>query len=113
MLILNDVLFWAGEVLSVISAYRMCLSERKQGYKAVELHISPRAFRILLALAVLTAVAVRIYRFGLVPGGFNQDGAMAAVDGKALAEYGTDRFGMRLHVHLTAWGYGQMSALLS
>lgn len=113
MLILNDVLFWAGAILSVISAYRMCLSERKQGYKAVELHISPRAFRILLALAVLTAVAVRIYRFGLVPGGFNQDGAMAAVDGKALAEYGTDRFGMRLPVHLTAWGYGQMSALLS
>ena len=107
MLILNDVLFWAGAVLSVISAYRMCLSERKQGHEAGELHISPRAFRILLALAVLTAVAVRIYRFGLVPGGFNQDGAMAAVDGKALAEYGTDRFGMRLPVHLTAWGYGR------
>ena len=46
MLILNDVLFWAGAILSVISAYRMCLSERKQGYKAVELHISPRAFRM-------------------------------------------------------------------
>ncbi|MBP3623203.1 MAG: glycosyltransferase family 39 protein [Oscillospiraceae bacterium] len=38
---------------------------------------------------------------------------MAAVDAKALADYGTDRFGMRFPVHLTAWGYGQMSSLLS
>ena len=49
MLILNDVLFWAGAVLSVISAYRMCLSERKQGHEAGELHISPRADRPLMA----------------------------------------------------------------
>ena len=38
---------------------------------------------------------------------------MAAVDAKALADYGTDHYGMSLPVHLTAWGYGQMSALLS
>ncbi|MDO5444315.1 MAG: glycosyltransferase family 39 protein [Eubacteriales bacterium] len=43
----------------------------------------------------------------------NQDGAMAAVDAKALAQYGTDRLGMRYPVHLTAWSFGQMSALMS
>ena len=68
---------------------------------------------LLLFFIAVLAIAVRIYRFGIVPGGMNQDGAMAAVDAKAIAEYGTDRFGMRYPVHLTAWGFGQMSALMS
>lgn len=59
------------------------------------------------------AIAVRVWNFGAIPSGFNQDGAMAAVDAKALADYGTDRFGMTYPVHFTAWGYGQMSVLLS
>lgn len=61
----------------------------------------------------LVAIAVRVWKFGAVPGGFNQDGAMAAVDAKALADYGTDRFGMPHPVYLTGWGISQMSALLS
>ena len=68
---------------------------------------------VSLMLIVLVAVLIRTWQFGTIPGGMNQDGAMAAVDAKALAEYGTDRFGMRYPVHLTAWGYGQMSALMS
>ncbi len=68
----------------------------------------------LLALVLFAiALLLRLYRFGTVPDSMNQDGAMAAVDALALSEYGTDRFGMRLPVHLTAWGYGQMSAMLS
>lgn len=113
MTILNSMLLWAGAALCVISVYKMYLSKRMAGFAAREPGISPNVYRFLLALAVLAAVFVRVYKFGLVPGGFNQDGAMAAVDAKALGEYGTDRFGMRLPVHLTAWGYGQMSALLS
>lgn len=67
----------------------------------------------ILILLLLLAVFIRVYRFGAVPGGMNQDGAMAAVDAQALAMHGTDRLGMRWPVHLTAWGFGQMSALLS
>lgn len=67
------------------------------------------AFFTIIALAVI----VRSWNFGSIPSGFNQDGAMAAVDAKALADYGTDRFGMTYPVHFTAWGYGQMSVLLS
>ena len=91
----------------------MYLSRRTTGFAAREFHIPETVYPIAFALAVFIAVFVRIYQFGSVPGGFNQDGAMAAVDAKALADYGTDRFGMRLPVHLTGWGYGQMSALLS
>ena len=67
---------------------------------------------IFIAIAVI-AVLARIWAFGAVPAGVHQDGAMAAVDAKALADYGTDRFGMAWPVHLTAWGYGQMSALMT
>lgn len=67
----------------------------------------------LLLLFTVIALGVRLYGFGSIPAGFNQDGAMAAVDAKALADYGTDRYGMRLPAHFTAWGYGQMSVLMS
>lgn len=113
MTIFNNMLFWVCVVLCVISVYKMYLSGRMEGFHARELRIHDPIYRLLLVLALLIAVFIRVYRFGSVPGGFNVDGAMGAVDAKALADYGTDRFGMRLPVHLTAWGYGQMSALLS
>lgn len=61
----------------------------------------------------LAAFAVRCIGFVSVPAGINQDEAMAGVDAWALSLYGTDRFGIRLPVHFTAWKYGQMSVLLS
>ena len=82
------------------NAFRVWVKEADNG-KAV----------VFLVLCLL--LAVRLTAFGTIPGGLNQDGAMAAVDAKALAEYGTDRFGTFMPAHLRAWGYGQMSALLS
>ena len=67
----------------------------------------------VVALLMLLAIVLRLYQFGSIPGGMNQDGAMAAVDAKALSQYGTDRFGTYMPVHFTAWGYGQMSVFLS
>lgn len=67
----------------------------------------------IFILIMLMAIVVRIWQFGEIPAGFNQDGAMAAVDAKALADYGTDRFGMQWPVQFTAWSYGQMSVMLS
>lgn len=75
--------------------------------------MSNRTYNILLAVFFVLAVFLRVFKFGLAPEGVWCDEAMAAVDAKALAEYGTDRFGMWHPVHLTAWEYGQMSALLS
>lgn len=62
---------------------------------------------------LVVAFLLRAWKFGMIPEGMNQDGAMAAVDAKALADYATDRFGTFLPAHFTAWGYGQMSVLLS
>lgn len=74
---------------------------------------SSKLYYILLGVIALIGIIIRFWKFGDVPGGFNQDGAMAAVDGKALADYATDRFGTFMPAHLYAWGYGQMSSLLS
>ncbi len=72
-----------------------------------------RRARLLLWALILLLSCLRLYGFGSIPGGMNQDGAMAAVDALALADHGTDRFGTWLPAHFTAWGYGQMSVLLS
>lgn len=69
-------------------------------------------FSLVLTL-VCIGLFIRAYHFGMIPVGVHQDEAMAAVDAKALADYGTDRFGMKYPVHFTAWIGGQMSVLLS
>ena len=116
---LNTVLLIAAGCLILFAVYKnfaFCRAasgeERKTLYGSFA-GVNDRAYMILLIAAVIAGVIVRVWQFGSVPAGFNQDGAMAAVDAKALADYGTDRFGMHMPVHLTAWGYGQMSALLS
>ncbi len=110
---LNEILFWGAAILTIITIYKMYLSTKLAAICPREFAVPENVYRTAFVLIALAAVLIRVYQFGRIPGGFNQDGAMAAVDAKALADYGTDRFGMRLPVHLTAWGYGQMSALLS
>lgn len=67
----------------------------------------------IFAALMLLALGFRAWQFGSIPGGMNQDGAQAAIDAKALADYATDRYGMYMPVHFTGLGYGQMSVLLS
>ena len=69
--------------------------------------------RILFWMLLASAVLIRVIRFGVLPYGVNQDEAMGAVDAWALSLYGTDRFGVRLPVHFSAWQVSQMSVLLS
>lgn len=108
----NNILLFLVILLSCATLIQL-FYKRKETVEGKEWIISDRVYWIILGIGILIAVAVRVYRFGSVPGGMNQDGAMAAVDAKALADYATDRFGMFMPVHLTAWGYGQMSSLLS
>ena len=109
MELLNQILLAMSVFLATIVAVAM-LQRQGDGH---EFPMNDRLYKAVLFFFILVALFIRVYKFGQVPGGFNQDGAMAAVDAKALADYGTDRYGMSYPVHLTAWGYGQMSALLS
>ncbi len=109
MELVNQILLAISVFLATIAAVAML---RRQA-NGSEFAMDDRFYKAVLVFFALAALFIRVYKFGQVPGGFNQDGAMAAVDAKALADYGTDRYGMSYPVHLTAWGYGQMSALLS
>lgn len=97
-------------VFAAAGRKKITLAALASGEEAQEL---PRLTAGILWGALFLLSLVRLWRFGAVPGGFNQDGAMAAVDALALAQHGTDRFGTWLPAHFTAWGYGQMSVLLS
>lgn len=62
----------------------------------------------LLALLILAVgFALRVYQFGRLPGGLNQDEASIGYDAWAIMHYGIDRNGTQLPVHLIAWGSGQ------
>lgn len=100
---------------SLCFAFAFCFFRRtdKKGPDISGELMSGKAVRMILVALICFFVFLRIFRFGDIPGGVNQDEAMAAVDAKALAEYGTDRFGTRLPAHFYAWGYGQMSVLMS
>ena len=74
---------------------------------------SKRTARIIFWVILIFAVLIRVIRFGTLPFGVNQDEAMGAVDAWALSMYGTDRFGVSLPVHFSAWQVSQMSVLLS
>lgn len=88
-------------------------SARRTAGEREERGEAERGYRLGIWLILYGLVAIRSIGFGGIPGGFNQDGAMGAVDALALATYGTDRFGNWLPAHFQAWGYGQMSVLLS
>ena len=108
----NNIVLWLVILLSCATMIHL-FYKRREVTTDKEWVASDRGYWIILGIGIFIAIAIRVYQFGSVPGGMNQDGAMAAVDGKALADYATDRFGMFMPVHLTAWGYGQMSSLLS
>jgi len=87
----------------------IALAKSPTFFNSIEQFINDYA--VVLALFVL-AIGVRVYQFGLVPGGFNQDEAMSAYDAYLLARYGMDRIGMRLPIHFNAWGFGNQSAFM-
>lgn len=70
---------------------------------------------IIFWVIMLVAVILRIGKFIVYEGGLNQDEASIGYDAYALLNYGIDRNGVSLPVHLIAWGSGQnaMYAYLS
>ena len=89
MTILNNILLWATIIICTVAFCKEYLTDSKK--IATEISVSDKMYKILLIITALVALFIRVYKFGSVPGGFNQDGAMAAVDAKALADHATDR----------------------
>lgn len=78
-----------------------------------KIEISRRQEFFLAVLLLGAGIFIRAFHFGISPVGIHQDEAMTAVDALALSQYGTDRYGMRFPVHLTAWIGSQQSVLLA
>lgn len=107
----NIVTFAVSTVLVIYSLWNW--KKRKSEYtNSEQKSLSSKWVTVCFWIILVAACLCRLYRFGEFPF-LNQDSAMAAVDAKALWLYGTDRFGTKYPVHFEAWGYGQMSTLMS
>lgn len=71
-----------------------------------------RLIHVLFVLFLLAGAFARLWRFGSVPDGLNQDEAFAGYEAWCMLTTGRDSFGHSLPVYLTAWGSG-MNALES
>lgn len=71
-----------------------------------------RVHALIFVAILAVGIFVRIWHFGTVPGGLNQDEAFAGYEAWSLLKYGVDSAGYRFPVYLTAWGSG-MNALNS
>ena len=58
-------------------------------------------------ILLLIGISVRIFLFGSVPPGLNQDEASTGYDAYSILNYGMDRNGFHNPIHLVAWGSGQ------
>jgi hypothetical protein len=66
-----------------------------------------KPYPLLVTLAFLIGVGLRVWEFGTLPKGLEQDEASIAVEANSLYHYGIDRNGISFPVHFIAWGSGQ------
>lgn len=75
------------------------------------MHLSDdKVQKLLFILILILGIGARLWMYGDVPGGINQDEAFAAREAWSLLHYGKDSFGYSCLMYLTAWGSG-MNAL--
>ena len=65
-----------------------------------------RCFWILFSVFLLLGIFIRVWRFGTVPGGINQDEAFAGYEACSLLNYGVDSAGYRSPCNIVSWGSG-------
>ena len=73
---------------------------------------APKVYRAAFWLILALGLAARLWRFGALPAGLNQDEAFAGYEAWSLLRTGMDSAGYAWPVYLTAWGSG-MNALES
>ncbi len=58
-------------------------------------------------ILLIIGISIRIFSFGSVPPGLNQDEASTGYDAYSILNYGMDRNGFHNPVHFVGWGSGQ------
>lgn len=100
-------------ITSILSAVTIVCFFKDGEKRSVPSAVSNPVYFFALFFIFIFLISVRLYQFGVVPGGINQDEALSAIDGYYLFNYGTDHLGTEYPVHMAAWEYGQQSALLA
>ena len=67
-----------------------------------KINVTTVLFFIILAVGIFA----RVYKFGSLPGGINQDEAYAGYEAYSLLHYGKDSFGYSFPVYFISWGSG-------
>ncbi len=75
-------------------------------YKSKEADSKFNYEKILFILIMAAGFFIRLWQFGNVPDGINQDEAFAGYEAYSILHYGKDSFGYHMPVYLTAWGSG-------
>ena len=75
-------------------------------YKSKEADSKFNYEKILFILIMAAGLFIRLWQFGNVPDGINQDEAFAGYEAYSILHYGKDSFGYHMPVYLTAWGSG-------
>ena len=65
--------------------------------------------KLFFILIFLLGVGVRVWQFGAVPAGLNQDEASSAIDSYYVLHYGMDRNGVSYPIQFIMYGSGQSS----
>lgn len=65
--------------------------------------------KFVLILILVLGIGARVWRFGEIPAGLNQDEASSAMDSYYVLHYGMDRNGISYPLQFIMWGGGQSS----
>jgi hypothetical protein len=66
-------------------------------------------YKFLFITILILGIGARVWRFGDLPAGLNQDEASSAMDSYYVLRYGMDRNGISYPVQFMMWGGGQSS----
>lgn len=109
----------ACAVMTILCALSIVLYVRKSQTLHVEkfekvfgpvVPVIEKHWLVLLFLMYAVFLFTRIFRLDIIPAGIHMDELSYAYDARCLAQYGTDRYGIRMPVLLWAYGDG-MGAL--
>lgn len=80
---------------------------KTNGSKGLKRFIAVYKYELAAIVFLMIGFVLRLYKTGSIPPGFNQDEASLGYDAFSIMNYGIDRNGVSMPVHLTSWGSGQ------
>lgn len=104
MSIQNLLLILFSVVISFLPLIKPIIQHRKSYDRSF---FTDYKYEILTAGALCIGFCLRLINIGNMPLGLNQDEASIGYDAYSILNYGIDRNGVHMPVHLIAWGSGQ------